>query len=101
MDKVNSFAVYAKGWIASIGGVLTAIILALPSVNVEVPQWLGIVTVVLTAVGVIAIPNAPSAQLKADIINQAVADPNVPVVLATNAVAPEVTVTEAGQLEGH
>ena len=50
---------YAKSIAALLGAVLTSIIVILP----EVPLWLAIVSAVVTAVAVYAIPNAsPDAQ---------------------------------------
>lgn len=45
---------YAKAIAALIGAVLTSVIVILP----EVPLWLAIVSAVVTAVAVYAIPNA-------------------------------------------
>lgn len=76
---MESILVYAKGLAASVGSILTAIIVGLPAIGVEVPQWLAIVSVVVTAVAVVVIPNKVSEQDKAEIIVDAVEDPSVPV----------------------
>lgn len=76
MEKIFE---YAKGIAASVGSVLTAIIVGLPAIGVEVPQWLAIVTLIATSVAVVAIPNRVSAQQAADIIDHAVLDPEIPV----------------------
>lgn len=45
---------YAKGIAALVGAVLTSVIVVLP----EVPLWLAVVSSIVTAVAVYAIPNA-------------------------------------------
>lgn len=80
MDKILE---YAKGLAASIGGALTAVLVGLPLIDVEVPKWLAIVSLVITSVAVIVIPNKVTDAVKAEIIDDAIRDPNVPVVLDT------------------
>lgn len=72
---------YAKGVAASVGGAITAIVIGLPLLGVETPTWLAIASLVVTAVAVIAVPNKPTEELKAEIINDAIRDPDIPVIL--------------------
>lgn len=53
-------AAYVKAYAAWIGGILTAVIVGAPAIGAEVPLWLAIVTLVLTAVAVQALPNVPA-----------------------------------------
>lgn len=53
---------YAKSIAALLGAVLTSIIVILP----EVPLWLAIVSAVVTAVAVYAIPNASPADAQGE-----------------------------------
>lgn len=129
MENITKSIVYAKGWIASVGATLTTIQIALIAANIDVPYWLPIATIILTAVGTIAVPNEPSDAVKNKIIQAAINDPSVPVVAesssfpvghlesgrhdpvldAENApldplldkTAPATPVTEAEQLQGH
>jgi hypothetical protein len=77
----NHFLVYAKGYAASIGGVLTLVVIGLPALGIAVPIWLAIVTLVVTSIAVIAIPNEITEQKKAEIVNEAVMDPTSPVTM--------------------
>ena len=49
---------YAKAIAALLGAILTSVIVVLP----EVPMWLAIVSAIVTAVAVYAVPNADPAQ---------------------------------------
>lgn len=83
MDKITSSIQYAKAWIVSIGGVLTAVQVALIAGGILVPAWLPIATIIITAIGTIVVPNEPSDTIKQKIIDAAVADPNIPVVASS------------------
>lgn len=76
---MDSILTYSKGIAAIIGTILTAAAAVLP----EVPLWLKIAIAVVTAIGVIAIPNVPSQATKDAIIKAAVADPTSPVTIAS------------------
>ena len=54
MSKILEALKYAKAIAALIGAVLTSVIVTLP----EVPLWLAVVSSIVTAVAVYAIPNA-------------------------------------------
>lgn len=83
MEKITSSIQYAKGWIVSVGGVVSAILVALIAGGYPIPGWLPIVSIIITAIGTIAVPNEPSDAVKQKIVDAAVADPNVPVVAAS------------------
>ncbi|MBC7589671.1 MAG: hypothetical protein H7226_01330 [Salinibacterium sp.] len=57
--SLAKFAAYAKYWVAVIGGALTTVLVLLPDAGVDVPKWLAIVSLALTALGVRQWPNQP------------------------------------------
>jgi hypothetical protein len=57
MTKIIEVLRYAKFIAAAVGGILTSVIVTLP----VVPDWLAIVSAVVTAVAVLAIPNLTGA----------------------------------------
>lgn len=95
MDKVTNSIVYAKSWVVWIGGVLTAIQIGLIAANVDVPSWLPIATIIATAIATTAVPNEPSESVKQKVIDQAVANPAVPVVAASSLSAAQAPVLDA------
>lgn len=92
MEKITSSIQYAKGWIVSVGGVVSAILVALIAGGYPIPAWLPIVSIIITAIGTIAVPNEPSDAIKQKIVDAAVADPNVPVVASGSVAAYEAPV---------
>lgn len=50
-------AAYVKAYAGWIGGIVSAVLVLLPGVGVDVPPWVAIVSLVLTAVSVQALPN--------------------------------------------
>lgn len=54
MELVEYVARTAKAWAALLGGIVTAVLAAMPND----PEWLVIVAAVLTSVAVWAVPNA-------------------------------------------
>ncbi|MFC5930942.1 hypothetical protein D6T64_12170 [Cryobacterium melibiosiphilum] len=55
---IKNPAAYVKAYAAWIGGVLSATILAAPAIGIDIPPYLALVSIVITAISVQALPNA-------------------------------------------
>ncbi|MDJ0337482.1 hypothetical protein [Cryobacterium sp. PH31-O1] len=54
---IKNPAAYVKAYAAWIGGVLSAVILAAPMIGVDIPPYVALVSIIITAVSVQALPN--------------------------------------------
>lgn len=50
---------YIKAYAAWAGGILTAVIIGAPAIGIEIPPAVALVSLILTAVAVQALPNIP------------------------------------------
>lgn len=60
MKFVTNPAEYVKAYAAWIGGILSAVIIAAPSIGIDIPAYLALVSIIITAISVQALPNVPA-----------------------------------------
>ena len=56
---IKNPAAYVKAYAAWIGGILSAVILAAPTIGIDIPSYVALVSIIITAISVQALPNTP------------------------------------------
>lgn len=51
---------YIKAYAGWIGGILSAVLIGAPAIGIQVPSWVALFTLVITAIAVQALPNSPA-----------------------------------------
>ena len=57
---IKNPAAYVKAYAAWIGGILSATILAAPAIGIDIPPYVALVSIIITAISVQALPNTTS-----------------------------------------